>query len=233
MAQVPQVLVLGVVGLAADLQRDVVGLGVVDLLIAALDVPLAPRGDDLQVGCKVHDGQLKAHLIVALAGAAVADRIRTLGTGDLHHPLCQNGACKAGAQQIALVIGPGLHGGDDVILHKFVGQVFDVQLGCAACLGALLQAFQLTLLAHIAAHGNDLAVVVVLFQPRDDNGSVQTTGIGQHDLFDLRHRNCLRSQNYLIYIRFPLATFDCSAYYTSRQRMCKKYPAHGGNMIFT
>ena len=104
---------------------------------------------------------------------------------------------------------------------------------CAACLGTLFQAFQLTLLPHIAAHGNDFAVVIVLFQLRDDNGSIQTAGVGQHDLFDLRHRNCLPSQNYLIYIRFPLATFDCSAYYTSRQRMCKKYPAHGGNMIFT
>ncbi len=59
-AQMPQVLVLGVVGLPADLQRDVMSLGIVDLFIAALDVPLAPRGDDLQVGCKVHDGQLKS-----------------------------------------------------------------------------------------------------------------------------------------------------------------------------
>ena len=40
------------------------------------------------------------------------------------------GAGKAGAQQITLVIYPGLHGGNDVILHKFIGQVFDVQLGC-------------------------------------------------------------------------------------------------------
>jgi hypothetical protein len=40
MAQVPQVLVLGVVGLTVDLQGDVVGLGVVDLLVTALDAPL-------------------------------------------------------------------------------------------------------------------------------------------------------------------------------------------------
>ena len=41
-------------------------------------------------------------LIVALAGAAVAHGICTLGTGDLHHTLCQNGSCKAGAQQIEI-----------------------------------------------------------------------------------------------------------------------------------
>ena len=226
----PQVLVLRVVGLPADLQRDVMSLGIVDLFIAALDVPLAPRGDDLQVGCKVHDGQLKAHLIVAFAGAAVADRIRTLGAGNLHHAFCQNGAGKAGAQQITLVICPGLHGGNDVILHKFIGQVFDVQLGCAACLGALFQAFQLTLLPHIAAHGNDFAVVIVLFQPRDDNRCVQTAGICQHDLFDLRHRNCLRS-NQLIYFSISLVQFhDCSVNYTGTWKMCKKCSAYSSNM---
>ena len=198
MAQVPQVLVLGVVGLAADLQRDVVGLGVVDLLIAALDIPLAPRGDDLQVRGKVHDGQLETHLVVALAGAAVADGVGTLGAGDLHHALCQDGPREAGAQQVALIVGTGLHGGDDVILHEFIGQIFHIQLGSAACLGALLQTFQLTLLAHIAADCNDLAVVVMLFQPRDDDGRIQTTGISQHDFFDLRHDNVLRS-NHLIY----------------------------------
>ena len=42
------------------------------------------------------------------------------------------------------------------ILHKFIGRVFDVQLGCSACLGTLFQAFQLTLLPHIAAHGLSL-----------------------------------------------------------------------------
>ena len=209
MTQMPQVLVLGVVRLAADLQRDVMSLGVVNLLIAALDVPLTPRGDDLQIGCKVHDGQLKAHLIVALAGAAMADGVGTLGAGNLHDTLCQNRAGKAGAQQIALVIGPGLHGGDDIILHELVGQVFNVQLRSAACLGALFQPFQFAFLAHIAADGDDLAVVVMLFQPRNDDGRIQTAGICQHDLFDFRHGNCLRSKPTLILsnslLQFPIA----------------------------
>ena len=193
MAQMPQVLVLGVVRLTAELQRDVMGLGIVDLLIAALDVPLTPRSDDLQIGCKVHDGQLKSHLIVALAGATVADGIRTFGAGNLHDTFCQDGAGKAGAQQITLIVGTCLHGGDDVILHELVGQVLNIQLGSAACLCTLFQPFQFTLLAHIAAYCNDLAVVVVLFQPRDDDRSIQTTGICQHDLFDLGHKNHLRS----------------------------------------
>ena len=41
-AQVPEVLVLGVVGLAVDLQGHVVRLGVGDLLLTRLDIPLPP-----------------------------------------------------------------------------------------------------------------------------------------------------------------------------------------------
>ena len=64
-------------------------------------------------------------------------------------------------------------------------------------------------LPHIAAHGNDFAVIIVLFQPRDDNGSIQTAGICQHDLFDFRRGNCLRSKPTLILsnplLQFPIA----------------------------
>ena len=60
-----QVLVLGVVGLPADLQGDVVGLRVVDLLVAALDVPLPPGGDDGHLRGEALDGQLEADLVVA------------------------------------------------------------------------------------------------------------------------------------------------------------------------
>ena len=49
-AQMPQVLVLGVVGLTVDTQGNVVCLGVIDLFVTALDVPLTPRGDDGHFG---------------------------------------------------------------------------------------------------------------------------------------------------------------------------------------
>ena len=101
---------------------------------------------------------------------------------------------------------------------------------CAACLGTLFQAFQLTLLPHIAAHGNDFAVVIVLFQLRDDNRCVQTAGICQHDLFDFRHRNCLRS-NQLIYFSISLVQFhDCSVHCTGTWKMCKKCSVYSSNM---
>ena len=183
--QVPEVFVLGVVGLAADAQGDVVGLGVVDLLVAALDVPLAPGGDDGHIGGEGLEGQLKADLVVALAGAAVADGVGALLDGDVGQGLGDAGPGKRSAQQIVLVLGAELQGGEDVIFDKVLFQVQHIQLGRAGLFGLFFQAVQLGALAHVARHGDDLAVVVVFFQPGDDDGGIQPTGIGQHDLFDV------------------------------------------------
>ena len=202
MAQVPQILVLGVVGLAADLQRDVVGLSVVDLLVAGHDVPLTPGGDDLQLGSKALDGQLETHLVVALAGAAVADGVGTLGLGDLHQLLGDNGAGEGGAQQVGLILGVGHDGGDDDVVHHLVGQVGHDQLAGAGLEGLLLQTFQLGALTHIAGDGDDLGITVVFLQPGNDDRGVQTAGIGEdhfldllisHDVFLLCERRCAAS----------------------------------------
>ena len=51
-------------------------LSVGDLLLAGVELPEAPRGDDVHLRSERMDGQLEADLIVALAGAAVADGVR-------------------------------------------------------------------------------------------------------------------------------------------------------------
>ena len=163
------------------------GLGIVDLLVPALDVPLPPGSDDLHLRGKALDGQLKPHLIVALAGAAVADGVSPLFLGNLHQPLADDGPGEGGAQKIVLILGPHHHGGDDDLIHHLVGQVLDVQLGGAGLDGLLLQAVQLVPLPHIGGDRDDLRVIVILLQPGDDDGCIQAAGIGQHDFLDLRH----------------------------------------------
>ena len=191
-AQVPQVLVLGVVGLTVDLQGDVVSLSVVDLFVTALDVPLTPRSNDGHIGAQGLQGQLKTHLVVALAGAAVADGVRAFLDGDVGQSLGDAGTCKAGAQQVILVLGAELQGGEDVVLHKVLLQVQHIQLGSAGRLGLLFQTVQLGALAHITGNGDDLAVVVVFLQPGNDDGGVQTAGVCQNDFLDvfLFHDDC-------------------------------------------
>ena len=185
MGQVPQVLVLGVVGLPVDLQRHIVGLGVFDLFLTGLDAPLTPGGDDGHVGGKVLDGQLEADLVVALAGAAVDDGVGPFLDGDVHQALGDAGAGGAGAQQVVLIHGAGLHGGDDEVVHIFLGEVQHIELGSAGLDGLLLQPLQLVGLTHVAGDGDDLAVIVILFQPGDDDGCIQTARVGENDFFDI------------------------------------------------
>ena len=185
MAQVPQVLVLGVVGLTGDLQGHVVGLGVVDLLLTGLDVPLTPRGDDLHVGGEALDGQLETDLIVALAGGAVGDGVGALLQSDLSQLLADDGTGEGGAQQIGLILGVHLQARDDHVVHHLVHQIGHDQLAGAGLEGFLLQSLQLVGLSHIAGHGNDLGIVVILLQPGDDDGCIQTAGVGQYDLLDI------------------------------------------------
>ena len=180
--QMPHVLVLGVVGLAADLQRDVVRLGVVDLLLAALDVPDSPGSDDGHVGGEGLHGQLEANLIVALAGAAVGDGVRALRLGDLHQALGDDRAGHGGAQQVGvLILRAHLHAGEDHVLDELLVQILDVELGGAGLEGLLLQTVQLAHLTHVAGDRDDLAALVVLLQPGDDDGGVQSAGICQHN----------------------------------------------------
>ena len=195
MGEVPEVLVLGIVGLAADAQGDVVGFGVVDLVVTALELPDAPGSDDRHLRREGLDGQFKAHLIVALAGAAVGDGVRALLEGDLGDALGDDGARERRAQQVlALVLRARLEGGEDVILDELLAQIFDIELGSAGLDGLFLQALQLRALPHVRGHGDDFAALVVLLEPGDDDGRVQTAGIGQNDLLILLHRNALLNE---------------------------------------
>ncbi len=172
-AQVPEVAILAVDAILGGLDRHIVLGGIVERVLAAADVPLAPGGDDVQAWVEGHDGQLEADLVVALAGGAMGHGVGAFHLGDLDHALGDQRAGKRGAQQVfALVDGPGLHGGEDEVGQELGAQVFHVTLGGAGGDGLLLQAGQLVFLAQIGAETDDLAAVVVL-EPRHDHAGVQ------------------------------------------------------------
>ena len=164
---------------------DIVGLGVVDFLFTGLDVPLTPGGDDMHLGGEVLDGQLETNLVVALAGTAVGDGIGAFLQGDVHQALGDAGTGMGGTQQILFINGAGLHAGNDEIINVFIGQIGDDALGSTGLNGLFFQTFQFVGLTHITCNCNDFAVVVVLFQPGNDNGSIQATGVCQYNFFDI------------------------------------------------
>ena len=159
------------------------GLRVVDGLLAGADVPHAPRGDHVEVGREGLVGQLEAHLVVALAGAAVGDGVRAFLQGDLHLVLGLQGPGDGGAQQVlALVDGARAQQGEQEVLRELVAQVEEVELGGARGHRLLLEARQVLVLPHVRADADDLGSLVVLLEPGDDDGGVQSPRVREDDL---------------------------------------------------
>ena len=114
--QVPDVLILGIVGLSADLQRNIVSLRIVDLFVPGFDAPFPPGSDDRHIRCKSLDAQLKPDLIVALAGASVTDGVSPLCQGNLRYSLGNKRTGKGRAQHISLIQRSRLHAGKHAFL---------------------------------------------------------------------------------------------------------------------
>ena len=162
MTEVPEVLVLGVVGFSVDLEGDVLSLSVLDFLLTGLELPSSPRSDDLHVGSVSLDGKLKTNLVVALAGAAVADSVSALSLGDLYDSLGDNGTCEGGAEKVlALVNSASLDGGEYIFFNEFLVEILDVELGSACSDSLLLETVELGTLTDVARNGDNLTVVVI------------------------------------------------------------------------
>ena len=104
-------------------------LRIVDFFITGLNIPDSPRCNNLHIRAECLNGQLEANLIVALAGAAVADRICALFHGNLSNSLCDNRSCKGCAEQIlALIDSARLDGREHIIVDKFIGEILNIEL---------------------------------------------------------------------------------------------------------
>jgi hypothetical protein len=148
-------------------------------------LPFAPGGNHLDVGVERIIGELEAHLVVALAGRAMGDRIRPSLPRDLDLALGDERPGDGGAQQIAaLVERIGAEHGEDEVADEFLAQILDVDLLDAKHLGLAPGGLQLLALAQIGGEGHHLAAIGRL-QPFQDHGGVEPAGIGEHDLLDV------------------------------------------------
>ena len=156
---------------------------------AAGEVPFAPRGDHLDVGCERIGAEFEADLIVALAGGAVSDRIGPGLARDFDQPFGDQRPRDAGAEQvIAFVAGIGAHHREDEIAHEFLAQILDedvlVRNAHRPCLFA--RGLDLFALAEIGSEGDDFESAFDL-EPFGDHGRVETAGIGKDDFLDIGH----------------------------------------------
>ena len=181
----PQVVVDGVGVVVGTLgNRHVVGVGIGDLVGTALQIPLANRGDNLELGVEGLDGSLKTNLVVTLAGAAVGDVGRAKLVSDLDELLGKQRTRQGGEQWVlVLVHGVGGDGLSQELIGELVAQVEYLAIENAQVKRLLLLGIQAgLLLAHVAADANDIEILLVL-EPLDTYGCIKTTGICENDFF--------------------------------------------------
>ena len=89
-------------------------------------VPFAPRRDDGDVRLERVIAELEAHLVVALAGRAMRDRVGADLLGDLDLLLGDQRPRDRGAEQIlALIERVGAEHREHVVAHEFLAQILD------------------------------------------------------------------------------------------------------------
>src|SRR5207253_7013983 len=103
-AEVPDVAVAAVDVFLALLDRHLVLLRVSDGILARLNLPLPPGRDDLDMRCDGFIRQFEAHLIVALAGAAVGQAVGRKLESDFRLALVNDRACHGGAKQVSVLV---------------------------------------------------------------------------------------------------------------------------------
>ena len=159
---------------------DVALAGVLDGILAGDDGPLAPGSDDGQVGGERLVSELEAHLVVALAGAAVGEGVAARGEGDLDLFHGEQRAGDGSAEQVLMLVdAAGADKFPKVLGDELLAQVLDMDVAGAGFAGLFLEAGELiAALADIAAHGDDFAAVVLL-EPRNDDGGIQPAGVGE------------------------------------------------------
>ena len=121
------------------------GVSIGDLVGTALQIPLANRGDNLELGVEGLDGSLKTNLVVTLAGAAVGDGVGTELVGGAHEMLGDERAGNGGNQRIhTLIQGVGLQRLHAVFIGEFVAGVYHIRFNGTAGKRALLDGFELS-----------------------------------------------------------------------------------------
>ena len=160
--------------------RDAVLLRVGDLLVAA-HLPLAHRRDDLQVGRERRDRRLDAHLVVALAGAAVGDRVGAVLARRVAGQLGQQRAAERGEQRVAaLVAGVRPDRRGHVVARELLLGVHHEALDGAQVEGLLAHRVEVVgRLAQVDAERHHLGVVLVL-DPLQHHRRVQAARVQEH-----------------------------------------------------
>ena len=152
--------------------------------------PCAHRRHHLEVGGQGTGGHLEAHLVVALAGAAVGHGVGPAAAGDVDQVAHDDGTRQSGHEGVSLLVeGVGAQGRADEVAGELVAAVDDHRVARAGGDGTGLQRFPVAVLAEVARHRDHLDAEL-LDHPAHGDGRVETAAVGQDD--SLGHGTPLR-----------------------------------------
>ena len=185
---VEQVAVGGVRPFRRHRHGNVVAPGELDERGARVQLPLPPRRDHAKLRRQRGVRQLEAHLIVALAGGAMGDRVGALLQRDVDLSARDERTRDGCPQQVAaLVDGVGPQHGKDEVADEFLAQIDDVDPDRARPERLLADRQQLLALTEVGTEGDHLAAVA-LDEPAQADGGVEPARVGENDLLRIRHR---------------------------------------------
>ena len=134
----------------------------------------APWGNDFKLWRECGIAELEAHLVVTLTRGTVRDSIRAFALSDLDVGLGNQRPCNRSAEHILPFIDRiGAHHREDEVAGELFDQVDGIVRRRAGGLGFFSQTIEFFLLADVSRVSNDFSVIVLL-EPANENGSVQT-----------------------------------------------------------
>ena len=196
--EVPEVAVFGVDLLLADaVERNLVCSGVVDSVFAAMEVPLRilPRSDDFELRVECCVGEFETDLVVTLTGSTVSNSVSAFLFGDLYLVLGDERASERRTEEIrTFVLSTGANGRPNVFFKEFLLEVENVALGSTGLESLFFESLCVreVILAEVGCECNHFDVVGFL-EPRNDDGGVKSTAIGEDDFllgFCFSHFEC-------------------------------------------
>ena len=181
----PEVHILGIVGLSVYLQGDIVSFCIVNFLVTALDIPDTPRSDNLHFGCKMLYCQLKTNLVVTLTGTTVADCVSPFLLCNFNYSLCNNGTCKRSTQKVFILVNRTcLHCRINIVFNKLFSQIFNVELGSTGLECLFFKSFKFAILTYVTGYCYNFAVIIVFLKPRNNDRRIKSTRVCKNNFLN-------------------------------------------------
>ena len=162
--------------------RNAVFFGKAEEILPALEFPLPPGSDDLQLRGQRRVGEFETHLVVPLTGGAVGQGVGPHLPGHPHLFPGNKGTGQGGAHEIpALVGGIGLKRGEHELGNEFLPKIPNDDVLGPQGEGPAAYLLPILLLPHIRTEGHH-RTTIFFYQPLKNYRGIQPSGIGENNL---------------------------------------------------